>query len=445
MLVLVFGLLFPLWGQEKPAPATILTLEEVLKIAADQNRDIQRAKEYRNQVLGKIMEEKSAALPQLSLSGTVVRRYDDTYSQVFKGIDFGSSSDSSSGNSGIIDAIFPSTTDNRLLDVRLSQPIYTFGKIGAAIRAAKLGVPFARDQLRIFQQAVARDVSTEFYNILYARQLHQLALENQAQKQRHLDEAQRKYAAGLATDYDVLAARVDLENARPSVIRSALGIETAKERLRLLLVMDQKDYEVRGSMESTVDPYPGFEGTFSSALLNRPEVSDISTRLEGYKLLVKIVEGDGKPRIDFNGSLGLNNLSIGPLAGTGKTWSAAVTLSVPIFDGNRTKGRAMQAQTEVTRAEIDQAKLRDSIALEVRQTVNSVLEAGEILKALGGTVEQAERLLYMAEKGFEYGAKTRIDVDDAQTNLMQAKVNQARAQRDYKVALVALEWVKGTL
>jgi HAE1 family hydrophobic/amphiphilic exporter-1 len=51
----------------------------------------------------------------------------------------------------------------------------------------------------------------------------------------------------------------------------------------------------------------------------------------------------------------------------------------------------------------------------------------------------------MAEKGFEYGAKTRIDVDDAQTNLMQAKVNQARAQRDYQVALVALEWVKGTL
>jgi HAE1 family hydrophobic/amphiphilic exporter-1 len=270
-------------------------------------------------------------------------------------------------------------------------------------------------------------------------------LENQAQRQRHLDEAQRKYTAGLATDYDVLAARVDLENTRPSVIRTALDIETAKERLRLLLVMDQKEFDIQGTMESQVAPFPGFEETYSAALVNRPEVSDLALRLEGYKLFVKVIEGDGKPRFDFMGSMGINNLSIGTMGGTGKTWSAAVTMNVPIFDGRKTKGRALQAKTEVRRAEIDQAKLRDSIALEVRQTVNSVHEAGEILKALVGTVQQAERLLFMAEKGFEYGAKTRIDVDDAQTNLMQAKVNQARAQRDYQVALVALEWVKGTL
>jgi HAE1 family hydrophobic/amphiphilic exporter-1 len=65
--------------------------------------------------------------------------------------------------------------------------------------------------------------------------------------------------------------------------------------------------------------------------------------------------------------------------------------------------------------------------------------------ALSDTVKQAERLLSMAEKGYEFGVKTKLDVDDAQLNLTQAKGNLARARRDYMVANVTLEWVKGTL
>jgi multidrug resistance efflux pump len=55
------------------------------------------------------------------------------------------------------------------------------------------------------------------------------------------------------------------------------------------------------------------------------------------------------------------------------------------------------------------------------------------------------RLLDLSEKGFEYGVKTRLDVEDAELNLRQAKGNLARARRDYLVARVNLEFVKGTL
>jgi len=67
------------------------------------------------------------------------------------------------------------------------------------------------------------------------------------------------------------------------------------------------------------------------------------------------------------------------------------------------------------------------------------------VKALSSTVGQAERLLYMAEKGYEYGVKTKLDVDDAGLNLVQAKGNLARAKRDYLVASVNLERAKGAL
>jgi HAE1 family hydrophobic/amphiphilic exporter-1 len=51
----------------------------------------------------------------------------------------------------------------------------------------------------------------------------------------------------------------------------------------------------------------------------------------------------------------------------------------------------------------------------------------------------------MAEQGFEYGVKTRLEVEDAQLNVAQAEANLARARRDYLAAKVQLEWVRGAL
>ena len=72
-------------------------------------------------------------------------------------------------------------------------------------------------------------------------------------------------------------------------------------------------------------------------------------------------------------------------------------------------------------------------------------ESGEIVRALSGTVEQARRLLRMAEEGYELGVKTQIEVQDAELNLRAAEANLARARRDYRVARVNLEWVRGGL
>jgi outer membrane protein TolC len=71
----------------------------------------------------------------------------------------------------------------------------------------------AEEQLRQYRQATRRDVSAAFYDILLAKELHKLAIQNLEQKKRHLDEAGRKHSAGVATDYDVLAAEVAVANA----------------------------------------------------------------------------------------------------------------------------------------------------------------------------------------------------------------------------------------
>ena len=408
------------------ADTRTLTLDQAIAIAMDKNRDIEKAREYARYVQGRYVEERSAALPQLALNASAFLSQDDSQKAM---------------------AGTAPRQHSRVIDLSLSQPLYTWGKVNAAIRAAEVGLKTADEQLRLYRQAAHRDVSTAFYDILLARELNTLASENLAQKKRLLDESQRKFAAGVATDYDVLAAEVAVENARPEVIRTANAIRTAQDRLRFLLALDGQALDVSGTLATTVEPVKGYEQALLVARGKRPELGDLRYRIGIYQELVTIADAEDKPRLDLKAGAGWHWLDVKDNSfnsnADGAAWNVGLQLSFPFFDGLKTSGKVTQARSDLRTKEIEAARLLDSIALEIRNAGDAVKEAADIVSALGGTVRQAERLLQMAEKGFEFGVKIRLEVDDAQLNLLQARSNLARAQRDYRVAGVNYEWAMG--
>jgi len=418
--------LLPMRVFAQDANVKVLTLQEALSIAAEKNLDILKAKEYRNRVEGRYVEERAAALPHLGIFINGVNSDDNSQKALGPRV--------------------PSARDTRAAELGLSQALFTWGQISAGIRAAKIGLATADDQLRIFRQAAFRDVSASFYDILLAKELNKIAIQNLDQKHRHFDEASKRFSAGVATDYDVLVSKVDIQNAQPAVIRTENLIRIAQERLRFFLATQGQDVDAQGALDVEVAPYPDFDISLQMAFSNRPDVSDIRHRIQIAQEIVTIEKAGDKPRVDLKAGAGWRELYLDTdMRQDGPAWSVGVFLTYPFFDGLRTKGRVAQANSTVSTFKLEEAKLMDGIRFEVRDACNAVREAGEIIKALSGTVSQAERLLSMAEKGFEYGVKTRLDVDDAQLNLIQAKGNLARAKRDYLVALVNLQYVMGKL
>jgi hypothetical protein len=76
---LFLSLFFGLWMTGSLfAEVRVLTLEEALRIAAEQNKDILKAKEYRKKVLGRYVEEKAAALPQFAATSSLSRDSDNS-------------------------------------------------------------------------------------------------------------------------------------------------------------------------------------------------------------------------------------------------------------------------------------------------------------------------------------------------------------------------------
>ena len=424
--LVILGLRAPVSaGAEQPNPGLALTLPEALTLALDKNKDIQKAKEYRNLVEGRYVEERAAALPQLAGRAGISRDRDESQAAYNK--------------------FFPVERETRNAGIGLNQVIYTFGQVDAAIRAAKIGLKTADDQLKISQQAVIKDVSAAFYDVLLTKELYKLAQENLEQKKRNHEESKKKAALGVGTDFDVLVSRVAMENARPEVIRTANLIQQSRMKFAFQMGLSSEKVDGRGTLEATIGNYPPYEESIKTALNHRPELKEFQHRIGIAEELVKINNAYDKPRVDFKAGYGWQDLVLENTQADGPTWTVGLVLTYPFFDGLKARGKVAQSKSELASIKIEESKFIDSVILLVRDAVNRVKEAGEIVKGLTGTVDQAETLVTLAEKGFQFGVKTRLEVEDAQLNQVQAKLDLARAKRDYLVARVNLDWTMGVL
>jgi outer membrane protein TolC len=179
------------------------------------------------------------------------------------------------------------------------------------------------------------------------------------------------------------------------------------------------------------------------AKANRPEVVYYESRLGVFKELVTVAQAGNKPRLDFKSNAGWTRDDNFNQTYPGYRFDAGVYLSFPIFDGFLTKGRVVQAKSRLATTELEMKKLLDNIALDARNSLSRMDESVHIVKGLEATTTQAERLLKMAETGYRQGVKTRLEVDDAESNLLTARTNLACTRAEYLIARNRLLWIMG--
>lgn len=410
-----------------------LSMDECLKLTLDYSRDILLAKEGINISEGRYIEERASAFPYIGTE-TSIKRYRDeaiektglppTYSQ-------------------ILGVPSPTLEQNELESkLTLAQPIFTWGQVSAAINAAKHDMKASEYKLQEVRQLALRESATVFYDLLLAVELEKTAKDNIEQKQRHLNEAERKFKMEVATDYDVLSARVALTNAEPQLTRVKNTLRLLKDRVRYFTGMEG-DFEANGTLVCDIEKPENLEKILSEANANRPDIKYYMSQVDTFNELVKVAKGSNKPRLDLKGELGIKKYVEQGEDYPGKNWNAGLYLTFPLFDGLRGKGQVMQAESRVTSYEVELKKLQDQILLDARQAINDVNESIEIVNSLEATTVQADRLLKMAESGYKYGVKTKLEVDDADSNLLSARINLARARHDYLAAKTKLNWVMG--
>jgi HAE1 family hydrophobic/amphiphilic exporter-1 len=402
----------------------VLTLPEAVALALDRGYDVAGAREFRETVAGRYVEERSAALPQVTFLSGAQRSWD---------------------GSTVMPQFMAPGTSVSFGRFDLTQPLYTWGQVESALKAARIGFATADDRLAAARQGAERAATAGFLDVLLAKEFRTIAARNLEQKERHLAEAKKRLAGGVATDYDVLVAQVAVENARPDLLRAENLVRAAREALRFTLGIGKQPVDAQGTLDAPDETPPTFEEAIAAAWKFRPELSELRNRQKIAREVVSIADAGDKPRLDLKASAGYQDVRTMGLDGHGKTWSGGIYLSWPLFDGKRTRGRVAQAESDARSLGIEEARLVDAVSLQARLALDNLALAAGIVAAASGTVGQAEKLLSLAEKGYEFGVKTRLEVEDAELNLTAARGNLARARHDLLLARVDLRHIMGTL
>jgi outer membrane protein TolC len=418
------------------AEKAALTLEEAVAVALERNQQVLIARTQSDVLKGRYREVRAQALPSLTINSSALRWRDPSFL-----------------NSSSFDKI-PAEFRNALqvtpanlfdYNVSVSQPLYTSGKVGTALKLASLETEgVGVDRARV-EQDIRLRVIRAFYDLILAARLLEVSRATVEQRQKHLEMARTRYAAGVATEVDVLRSQVSLANAQPELIRSENSVRHTRSVLNNLLVRPV-DYPTEALGELTFVPRPKEDAQqiVRQAVGHRPELQRLRINELEADSQKKLANAESRLRVDFDGQYGFSARQPANLWNHDfSRWMFTLSVALPIFDGGRRSGLFQQAVAQRKVAELARAEQENAVRLEVQTALDELERAEKTVEAARLNVREAERVLVMTEDNYRYGAATTLDVLDAQAALTAARWNLLQGLHDHVLARAQLRWVMG--
>lgn len=340
--------------------------------------------------------------------------------------------------------------DNRYgAGVSVSQPAFTGGRIKYQKASAAYQSRAARHGLRGAEADVTLQALTAYWNwskAYYSMESLRAAVDRM---QAHAHDMHNQHEAGLATDNDVLATEVLLDQTRLQFEEVSRRVELAAARLKFLT--GRAMAEGRKPQEATVSALPAEsgEGTLIEvAKTNRAERAMRQSEVKAAEAVVRQNRADYYPQISLTAryeEARPNLLNVPPQDRWQEDAFVGGALSWNIFDWGLKRAKVAEAAARKAQAELRLSQLEDQIALEIREARIDLADASARLAVSERVKQSAQRNLQVATDLWQNGLSRHSDVLDAHAQLTSSESEVIAAKADLVLAQAALNHAVGVL
>ena len=324
--------------------------------------------------------------------------------------------------------------------VTLSQNIFDFNRVGTQVDIQTLNLESSRADLRDTVQKIILGVKQAYYERLRARRTSDINAETVTQLEQHLETAKGFYEAGVKPKFDVTKAEVDLSNARLNLLKAENALRIAVVTLNNALGMpDAPLYDVEEDVAYQKYAAGDLDSSLKKAFLTRADLQSLLWKKEAAQRSVELAKKDYYPVLSGNAGYGWSGENLPMENG----WNIGASLNFDLFSGFSTKyqiGEAV-AGLEVLRA--NEESLRQTIRLEVEQSLANLQEAEKRIFTAEVSVKQAEENLDLAQGRYAAGVGNPLEVTDALLAQGNARTALSGALYDHKIAEANLEKAMG--
>lgn len=391
------------------------TLQQLLKTALEQNRDVKIAAVRVAEARALAGVSRLAQLPQAGIGLSAQR------GRIFQ------SGEYLTGNQFSVDAQVSFEID---LWRRLAS-------LSDAARANLLATDYASRAVRM---SLVGDVATAYFSLLSLDQQYRITQRTIANRERSLQLTQSKLRHGAASGLDVSRAEASLAAARANLPETQRQIDLAENQLQILLgrnpapiVREQID------LQTIAVPLPVPAGLPSALLERRPDLRQAEFNLIGATANVRAAKAALFPSIALTGAYGVDSAELSSLfSGPSRIWTFGLNLVQPLIDAQRNR-----YQVDAAYARREQAILQYQSA--VAQAFREVSDALAALRGYGAFSKEQElqvnalrQASFRVLRRYEIGYSSYFEVIDADSNLFAAELQLVQGYRNSLVSLVQL-------
>ena len=428
-----------------------LDLDTVVRMALEQNAALQAEEERRNEVAGGVEETAADAWPQVD----VIANWNRSRSpSLLNSPDF----------SEFVDQ-FPDFTPGEQelysLGVEVTQPLYTGGKVRAALDLAELVVDVTDAQIGVARLDTALAAAESWYRLRAAEASLRTVTSQQEARRGSLQVVKDRYDLGEATRLELLRAEASLAEVAPiaAEAKGLVVVETA--RLRNLLGLEpgteisstgirsgsaSSPSSLSSSSSDAMPKIPTADELIGAALEERPALRDLLLQSDALERQKTVTVAEKKPQVEFKGLYGRQvRLPENFDDELFQNWSVTFSMSWNVFDGGRVNGQVAQIDSRRLQLDWQREELRRQIVAEVEQGLASLHTALETERAASASSAVAAEASRVAAESYQQGVALQADLLDAQDRAIAAELAATQATLDRQVQWARLKRAVGLL
>lgn len=316
------------------------------------------------------------------------------------------------------------------------------------LKGAQVYQQLAQKQVERTQMEAAADVTKAYYTTLVNQERKGLLSANLDRVKKIMDDTKALYDNGFVEKIDLDRITVTYNNLVTEVNNVERLFDLSLVLLKYQMGMDQSANLILTDRFADIsfEVPTATTGTFNYN--NRIEYQIMQQNLIGRQLMFKAERIGYLPTIAFfataSAQLQSNEFDIFARRRWYPVGIIGVQVTMPIFDGLQRRHRVQSARVGILMAQNDMLMMERTIDMQQAVAKVNLQNSAATLDAQKANMDLAQDVFDAAQKKYEQGVGTNLEVVNAQTSLKEAQTNYFNALYDAVVAKVDYDKAMGT-
>ncbi len=324
----------------------------------------------------------------------------------------------------------PTAGDSLSASVSLTARItlYDGGDAALGLDAAKATILATREALRQVEQSVLLQAASAFFDYRNAVTTVDLQTKNLELETRELQATRDRFEVGEVSRTEVALSEARLAGVKSGLAGAEGALARAREGYRAAVGQFPRTLGTVGKLPA---PAKSLAGADAVAMASNPDIAQAQHEVTVAEINVARADTAFKPTVDLSGSMSMDH----DIATSG---SVTLSLRKTLYSGGQRSALYRQA---VAQREAALAGLLQTVRLVSQSVGNAWADldvAGASLVAAREEVRAAELVFEGIREEASLGARTTLDVLEAEQDLLDAETDRAAAVNNRFVAAYAL-------